>query len=116
MPRRCRSRLALLVGEDVAAATALRPVIDDLAHALDRKQRPPVAGMSWLRAPPPPRAARPAPLPKPGWVVARRQRGVTGVTLQPLLELLDPLRQRRELRVLRLQTRRQRHQRADQRL
>ncbi len=62
------------------------------------------------------RPARPPALPQPRRVVARRQRGVTRVSLQLLLELLHPLRQRSQLRILHLQPRRQRHQRADYRL
>ena len=38
MPRRRTSRLALLLAEDVAAAAALRPVLDDLRDPFDREQ------------------------------------------------------------------------------
>jgi hypothetical protein len=114
--RRRAGRLALFLAEDVAAAAALRPVVDDLRHPLDRKQRSPVTRMPRLGARLAPRPARTAALPQPGRVVARRQRRVTGVALQPLLELLDPLRERGQLSVLRLQSRRQRHQRLDDRL
>ncbi len=116
MPRRCRNGLTLVVGENVAAATPLRPVIDDIRHPLDWKQRSPVTRMSRLSARLAPRPARAAALPEPRRVMARRERGVARVALQPLLELLDPLRQRSQLRVLRLQPRRQRHQRLDHRL
>src|SRR5262249_37331272 len=102
--------------EDVAAAAAPRPVVDDLGHALEWKQRPPVTGMTRLAALLAPCPARPSPLTQPGRIVARRQRRVTRIALQPLLELLDPLRQRVELRVLRLQSRRQRQQHLDDRL
>src|SRR5712692_5608169 len=115
-PRRRTSRLALIVAEDVAAAAALRPVLDDLRHPLDRKQRPPVPRMARLAAPLPPRPPRAAPLPQPGRVVARRQRRIARIALQPLLKLLDPLSQLRELRLLRLQPRRQPEQRIDHRL
>src|SRR5439155_25879819 len=116
MPRRCRNALALVVGENVAAATPLRPVIDDIRHPLGWEQRSPVTRMSRLSARLAPRPARAAALPEPRRVMARRERGVARVALQPLLELLDPLRERSQLRVLRLQPRRQRHQRLDQRL
>src|SRR5215207_3960485 len=69
--------------------------------------------MTGLAAPRASRPARTSPLPKPGRVVARRQRRVTRVTLQPLLELLHTLRQRSQLRVLGLKSGGQREQRVD---
>jgi hypothetical protein len=45
------SRRALMLVEDMAAAAALRPVVDDLRRALERKQRPPMPGMARLGAP-----------------------------------------------------------------
>jgi hypothetical protein len=75
-----------------------------------------MAEMARLAALLAPRPARPAALPQPGRIVARRQRRITRIALQPLLELLDPLRQRRPLRILRLQPRRQRQQRVHDRL
>src|SRR5919198_931130 len=103
----------LLLAEDVTATTALRPVVDDLSRALDRKQRASVPDVAGLCALLPPRPPRPSPFPQPGRILARRQRRVERVALQLLLQLLDPLRQRRKLRVLRLQPRRQRQQRVD---
>jgi hypothetical protein len=114
--RRRTSRLALTLAEDMAAAATLRPVVDELRHALDRKQRPAVTDMARLRARLPPRPSRPAPLAQPRRIVARRQRRIGRVALQPLLKLLDPLRQRGKLRVLRLEPRRQHQQRVDDRL
>jgi hypothetical protein len=116
MPRRLPSRRALTLPEDVAAATPLRPVLDHLAHPLERKQRPPMPAMARLPALLPPRPPRPAPLPQPRRIIARRQRRIARVAFEALLELLDPLRQRGELRVLRLQPRRQRQQHVDHRL
>ena len=116
MPRRHTGRLTLTLVEDMAARAALWPVVNDVGHSFDRKQRAPVARMLRLSALLAPRPPRPAALPHPGRVVARRQRRVTRVALQPLLELLNTLRQRRQLRVLRLQSRRQRQQRLDRRL
>jgi hypothetical protein len=116
VPRGRTARLALLLAEDVAATAALRPVVDDLAHPLDRKQRSPVPEMAPLTALLAARPPRPSALPQPRRIVARRQRRVARIALQPLLELLDTLRQRGELRVLRLQPRRQREQRVDDRL
>jgi hypothetical protein len=110
------SRLALLLAEDVTTAAALRPVVDDVRHSLDRKQRSPVTRMTRLGARLAPRPARAAPLPKPRRVVARRQRRIARVALRLLLELLDPLRQRDELGILRLQPRRKRQQHLDDRL
>jgi hypothetical protein len=116
MPRRRPTRLTLILAEDVAATAARRPVVDELRHAFDLKQRAPMADMARLAALLAARPARPPPLAEPGRIVARRQRRVTRVAPQPLLELLHPLRQRRELRILRLQSRRQRQQRVDHRL
>src|SRR6266540_2854322 len=116
LQRRRTTRLTLILAEDVTATAACRPVVDDLRHPLDRKQRAPMTGMAGLPALLPPRPPRPAPLPQPGRIVARRQRRVTRVALQPLLELLNALRQRRQLRILRLQPRRQRQHDIDDRL
>src|SRR6266496_162117 len=66
MPRRRTTRLTLILAEDVTATAARRPVIDDLRHPLDRKQRPPVTDMAELPALLPPRPPRPASLPQPG--------------------------------------------------
>src|SRR6266545_1830162 len=49
------ARLLLIRAEDVAAAAALRPVLDHLPHPLDRKQRPPMPNMARLAAPLSPR-------------------------------------------------------------
>src|SRR6266498_651435 len=116
VPCRRTTRLTLTVVEDVTAATAPRPVLDNLGHSFDRKQRPPMPDVTGLAALLPSRPARPAPLPQPGRIMARRRRRITRVAFQPLLELLDTLRQLRELRVLRLQPRRQPEQRIDHRL
>jgi hypothetical protein len=116
VPRRRTMRLTLILAEDMTATAACRPVVDDLRHPLDRKQRAPMTGMAGLPALLPPRPPRPAPPPQPGRIVARRQRRVARVALQPLLELLNALRQRRQLRILRLQPRRQRQHDIDDRL
>jgi hypothetical protein len=55
MTRRCTARLMLILAKDVAAPAAPRPVLDHLAHPLERKQRPPMAGMARLAAPLSPR-------------------------------------------------------------
>jgi hypothetical protein len=75
MPRRRANRLELGVAEDMTATAALGPVLDDLRHPLDRKQRPPVTGMTRLPALPPPRPARTTPLAEP-----RRGRGSAAAT------------------------------------
>src|SRR5438045_8024759 len=103
MASRRTSWLALSLTEDMAAAATLRPMVDNLGHPLERKQRSPVTRMPRLRARLAPRPPRPSPLAQPGRVVARRQRRVGRVALQPLLELFDPLRQRGQLGVLRLE-------------
>src|SRR5437667_456273 len=90
VPCRRTIRLALGIIEDVAAAAALWPVVDDVRDPFDWEQRASVAGMARLCALLPPRPPRPAPLPQPGRIVARRQRRVARLALQPLLELLDP--------------------------
>ena len=48
VPRRRTTRLTLILGEDVTAPAARRPVIDDLPHPFALKQRasmPDVAGL-----------------------------------------------------------------------
>jgi hypothetical protein len=95
-----------MLAEDVAAVAALRPVVDDVRDPFDREQGASVAGMARLCALLAARPPRPAPLPQPRRIMARRQRRVARIALQPLLELLNPLRERGELRVLRIQSRR----------
>jgi hypothetical protein len=54
---------ALLLAEDVTTTAPLRPVLEDLGHPLERKQRasmPDMAGLCTLLLP---RPARPAALP-----------------------------------------------------
>src|SRR6266536_5314879 len=65
VPRRRTTRLTLILAEDMTATAACRPVVDDLRHPLDRKQRPPVTDMADLPALLPPRPPRPASLPQP---------------------------------------------------
>jgi hypothetical protein len=73
MPRRLTTRLALVIAEDVAATTARRPVLEDLRHPLGRKQCAPVPDVTGLGALLPSRLPRPAALPQPGRIMARRQ-------------------------------------------
>ncbi len=110
------ARPLLIRAEDVAAAAALRPVLDHLAHPLDRKQRPPMPNMARLAAPLSPRPPRPPPLCRPRRILARRQRRVMRVALQPLLELSNTLGELCQLGVLCFHSRRQRQQHLDHRL
>jgi len=57
VPRRRTSRLALGLAEDLAAPALVRPVVDDLRHPLERKQRASMPDMTGLRTALAPRPA-----------------------------------------------------------
>src|SRR5213593_2629906 len=86
-----RSRVDPLVLTEVARAclTALRPVLDQLVHLLERKQRPVPAFVTGLAAA---RSARPR-LTRARWRRGRippgRKRGVARAPVEPLLKLAD---------------------------
>ncbi len=81
----------LVRGEDVTAATALGPMLDDLVDRPRRQQRPTLALMTRLGALPTPRRILATPGRAGGRIGARRKRGVARTTIQPPLELRDPL-------------------------
>src|SRR5439155_26291362 len=86
-----RSRVdPLILTEGVRAClTALRPVLDQLVHLLERKQRPVPAFVTGLAAA---RSARPR-LTRARWrrgrILRGRKRGVARSPVEPLLELAD---------------------------
>src|SRR6266542_3564418 len=82
-----RSRVDPLVLPEPARAcpTAPRPVLDQLIHPLERKQRPVPALVTGLAAA---RSARPR-LTRPRWrrglILRERKRGVAGSAVEPLV-------------------------------
>ena len=91
MARRLPDRDTLDVGEHVAAAATLRPMIDQLVNRPRRQQLATMTlmtGLATLRAS---RAILPAPTRRhTRRILARRQRRIPRVTPQLTLELLDP--------------------------
>src|SRR6266498_1899543 len=80
----------LVGGEDVRAGpAALRPVLDNLVHPLERKQRPVLAFMPGLAAPLATGAWPAGPRRRRRRILRRRQRRVARTALEPPLELSD---------------------------
>src|SRR6266545_341911 len=88
----------LVGGEDVRAGpAALRPVLDNLVHPLERKQRPVLAFMPGLAAPLATGAWPAGPRRRRRRILRRRQRRVARTALEPpirLDKLSDPHQQR----------------------
>src|SRR4029453_14691969 len=72
-----------------ASLAALRPVLDNLIDALERKQRPVLALVPGLAAPLPARARLAWPRRRRGRVLGGRKRGVARAAIEALLELVD---------------------------
>src|SRR6266511_2956974 len=80
----------LVGGEDVRAGpAALRPVLNNLVHPLERKQRPVLAFMPGLAAPLATGAWPAGPRRRRRRILRRRQRRVARTALEPPLELSD---------------------------
>ena len=84
-------RLALRRAEDVAAAAARGPVLDELVERRDRQQMTTASRMAWLGAAPAARGSRLPALRRGGRILAGGQRGVAGVAVQASLKLGDAL-------------------------
>jgi hypothetical protein len=115
VPRGRTSRLALMLAEDVAAAAALRPVVDDVRDPFDREQRVRSQDGQAARL-----ACGPSPVtgrfPSHGrsWLGGNDE--LRESRFSRCSSSSTPLRQRRQLRALRLQPRRQRKEYLDDRL
>lgn len=112
---RLAGRDPLRLSDHAAAATPVRPMLNDLVDALERLEPTAVTGITRLPARPTIRL-RPLPLRRPGRILARRQRRVPRAPAQPPLELLHPSSQLRDLRVLKSDPFRQRHKHHDHRV
>ena len=84
-------RPTLILGEDVAAGAALRPVLDHLIHSARRQQLAPVALVTGLATTFAPAGILAAPWRPAGGIGARRSGGVARVAVQLALELGDAL-------------------------
>jgi hypothetical protein len=81
---------ALLLAEGARArAAALRPVLDELVHPLERKQGAVPAWITGLATPPSTRARLARARRRRGRILGGRKRGVARVAVEPLLELGD---------------------------
>jgi hypothetical protein len=90
MARRLAVADQLLRRENMAAAAPSRPVINDLVDRPGRQQRPPLALMARLTAPPATGGVLAPPRRRVRRIRAGRLRRVARVAPQPPLELGDP--------------------------
>src|SRR5665647_167692 len=87
MARGLPARRALRRAEDVAAAAARGPVLDELVERRDRRQMTTASRMARLGAPPAPRRSSSPALRRGRRILAGRQRGVARVSLEALFKI-----------------------------
>jgi hypothetical protein len=92
-------------GEEMAALTLRRPVLDHFIDRPCRQQWPALALMAGLSALRTTRGILPAPCRRTRWIGTRRLRAITRTAIQPTLQLSDALILTRDPRTQRLDLR-----------